>query len=99
MSRSPYPLSDVIEKGCIMALGDPRLHQDLMNRMAEAQGFDLRAEEAKGTLSAGDTSDMLFCCRGCGDVGGCTKALDAGEVPETCNNESRWDALRAVSRM
>ena len=82
-----------------MALGDPRLHQDLMKRMADAQGFDLRAEEAKGTLSAGDTADMLLRCRGCGDVGGCTKALDVGEMPESCNNESRLDALRTVSHM
>ena len=82
-----------------MALGDPTLHQDLMKRMAKAQGFDLRVEQARGTLSDGDVGDMLTRCRGCSDVGGCAAALDTGEVPDTCNNDSRWDALRAVSRM
>jgi hypothetical protein len=82
-----------------MALGDPTLHQDLMKRMAEVQGFDLRAEQASGTLSDADAADMLLRCRGCRDVGGCSKALDAGKAPTACNNDSRWDALRAVMRM
>lgn len=82
-----------------MALGDPRLHQDLMNTMAQRQGFDLYAEHASGRVSGRDLDDMLTRCRGCGDPSGCKKALDAGSTPETCANESRWDVLRELTRM
>jgi hypothetical protein len=82
-----------------MALGDPTLHQDLMNTMAQRQGFDLYAKRASGAVSGRDLDDMLTRCRGCGDASGCKKSLDAGGMPDTCANDSRWDALRELTRM
>ena len=66
------------------------LHEDLMGRMARTLGADLDEAELRGELAPEVRTEMLLCCTGCSDPGGCKHWLDdhaeAVAAPDYCRN-------------
>jgi len=73
------------------------LHENLMGRMARTLGADLDEAELRGDLAPEERGEMLNCCTGCSDPGGCKHWLDTHETaeaaPDFCRNGARLGEL------
>ena len=66
-----------------------KVHEQLMSRMADANGADLDLAMQQGDLSPGDYHAAVQKCTGCSDPESCRSFLQDGRsgIPNFCRNQ------------
>ncbi len=83
-------------------MSDPtrfKAHEQLMSRMAEAQGADLERAMQFGKLTPDAYTDAVLSCTGCSDPVGCREGLRQNQttMPEFCRNQAMIRRIAVMS--
>ncbi len=73
-------------------------HEQLMTRMAEANGADIDLALMTGALSPGELHDATLKCMGCTQSANCEAWLNkqANDVPDYCRNADMIGEVRGL---